>query len=351
LGDPLTRPFTHIPVVTVSGMPTAGSVVSGNLTFTPNATTTLPSGSIAAIDIHVDGVFRASIPRNTPFTLDTRTLADGHHEIRMIARDNSSTRSMGRLVSGFTTRNYFRSAGLNVASATGGVNTPFDFTPTASGGIVGGVRLLQNGRAIAAGNGLAPMRVYGSNLGAGSSRLRAEIHFADGRIARSEPIVVTVAPGAPVASGIPVAFSTTVVTPPGSTRLIELPAAFTGDPAGATFQTTAVPAGFTITPGTGPYRIVTAPANFSAPVTFSYTVQTSSGTSPVATISMRPSAPVPCIADFNTDGLLSPDDLDGFITAYFGDTPAERARCDFNADGFIEPGDIDEYITAFFSGC
>ncbi|MGQ0628210.1 MAG: hypothetical protein ACT4PL_08960, partial [Phycisphaerales bacterium] len=62
-------------------------------------------------------------------------------------------------------------------------------------------------------------------------------------------------------------------------------------------------------------------------------------------------APPLCPTDINGDGVVEPGDLDEFITAYFSDVAAERARCDFNADGFIEPGDLDEFITAFFSGC
>ncbi|MGQ0628475.1 MAG: hypothetical protein ACT4PL_10305 [Phycisphaerales bacterium] len=58
-----------------------------------------------------------------------------------------------------------------------------------------------------------------------------------------------------------------------------------------------------------------------------------------------------CPIDFNRDGILSPDDLDEFITFFFSDVEAERALCDFNGDGFVEPGDLDEFITGFFQGC
>ncbi|MGQ0629083.1 MAG: hypothetical protein ACT4PL_13420 [Phycisphaerales bacterium] len=61
------------------------------------------------------------------------------------------------------------------------------------------------------------------------------------------------------------------------------------------------------------------------------------------------SAPPPpdCGADFNSDGITSPDDLDEFITAYFeGET-----RADFDDDGILSPGDLDEFITSFFGDC
>ncbi|MGQ0629184.1 MAG: hypothetical protein ACT4PL_13925 [Phycisphaerales bacterium] len=50
--------------------------------------------------------------------------------------------------------------------------------------------------------------------------------------------------------------------------------------------------------------------------------------------------------DFNDDGLVTPDDLDDFITAFFS-IPTDP-RCDFNSDGVITPDDLDDYITAFF---
>ncbi|MGQ0628200.1 MAG: hypothetical protein ACT4PL_08910, partial [Phycisphaerales bacterium] len=58
----------------------------------------------------------------------------------------------------------------------------------------------------------------------------------------------------------------------------------------------------------------------------------------------------PCPADVNRDGLLTPDDLADFITAYFGD--GEGISVDINGDGFVEPGDFDEFVTIFFNtGC
>ncbi|MGQ0628626.1 MAG: YncE family protein, partial [Phycisphaerales bacterium] len=50
--------------------------------------------------------------------------------------------------------------------------------------------------------------------------------------------------------------------------------------------------------------------------------------------------------DYNRDGFISPDDLDEFITDYFGDPPSPHA--DFNQDGLITPDDLDIFITEFF---
>jgi len=56
-----------------------------------------------------------------------------------------------------------------------------------------------------------------------------------------------------------------------------------------------------------------------------------------------------CLADFNCDGALDPDDLADYITCYFSTPPC--APADFNADGLTDPDDLADFITDFFSGC
>jgi hypothetical protein len=60
-------------------------------------------------------------------------------------------------------------------------------------------------------------------------------------------------------------------------------------------------------------------------------------------------APV-CIADFNGDGLLNPDDLSEFITCFFLQLqfPGFCPAGDFNQDGLLNPDDLSEFITTFF---
>ncbi|MGQ0628569.1 MAG: hypothetical protein ACT4PL_10775 [Phycisphaerales bacterium] len=61
-----------------------------------------------------------------------------------------------------------------------------------------------------------------------------------------------------------------------------------------------------------------------------------------------PPAPA-CVADFDRNGIVTPDDLDDFITCYFNAPPCPAA--DINENSVMEPGDIDEFITTFFEGC
>jgi hypothetical protein len=61
----------------------------------------------------------------------------------------------------------------------------------------------------------------------------------------------------------------------------------------------------------------------------------------------------PCMADFNGDGFINPDDLADFITCFFLDIqfPGTCPAADFNADTFRNPDDLADFITVFFLGC
>lgn len=56
-----------------------------------------------------------------------------------------------------------------------------------------------------------------------------------------------------------------------------------------------------------------------------------------------------CAADFNTDGVLDPDDLADYIGAFFSQPPGIGS--DFNDDGVTDPDDLADFIGAFFAGC
>ncbi|MGD9688813.1 MAG: hypothetical protein AB7K52_02360 [Phycisphaerales bacterium] len=56
-----------------------------------------------------------------------------------------------------------------------------------------------------------------------------------------------------------------------------------------------------------------------------------------------------CVADFNMDGNLDPDDLGDFINCFFSMPPCGQA--DFNHDGNVDPDDLGDFINAFFAGC
>ena len=56
-----------------------------------------------------------------------------------------------------------------------------------------------------------------------------------------------------------------------------------------------------------------------------------------------------CPPDFNRDGILDPDDLADYISAFFSAPPP--ATADYNCDGLVDPDDLADYIGAYFAGC
>ena len=103
VGDPLCRPWATIPIVTVDGLPTSDSV-SGRLVLSPHAQT--PSGtSLSHFELFLDGRRIAQGPPHGQFDLDTEKLADGYHELRIVAVESSRIESQGRVILPITVNN------------------------------------------------------------------------------------------------------------------------------------------------------------------------------------------------------------------------------------------------------
>lgn len=233
-GDPLTRAYSHIPNVNVVNPP-AGSQ-SGVITITPSGTTPLGGANISSYDLLVDGVKLASASFGNAFSLDTRTLPDGRHDIRVLAYDDTPARAAGRWMGTLDTLNYSKRTTLRASPTSGDLVQQFSFTYLAVGGPVTEVRLLQNERVLAAATSAAgTLTVYGQNLGAGISNIQLEVLFADGHRARSIPVPVTVSPSGTPAGPAPVAYSYSKFANSHNTFLLELPASFDAAPNAATY--------------------------------------------------------------------------------------------------------------------
>ncbi len=98
-GDPLTQPFATLPEVSITA-PSNGATVSGSLQI--DATATSPLSLEADLDLAIDGRIIAigeagesvTASRNVGgFLLDTTTLTDGWHDLRIVARNDDPIRS------------------------------------------------------------------------------------------------------------------------------------------------------------------------------------------------------------------------------------------------------------------
>jgi len=79
---------------------------------------------------------------------------------------------------------------------------------------------------------------------------------------------------------------------------------------------------------------------------FTLTVTDAAGLSTTVASRVYPNC---CRPDFNNDGLVDPDDLADYITAFFTVPPSPAT--DFNRSGTIDPDDFADFIAAFFQGC
>jgi len=112
-GDPLCRPWANIPTVHVEGVE-EGATVEGVLNLQPTAT--IPGDSeVSHFELFVDGSIPARCQPGESLELDTRRLADGYHELRVIAYEAGPIASQGRRVIPITTSNHGRKIELAVS--------------------------------------------------------------------------------------------------------------------------------------------------------------------------------------------------------------------------------------------
>ncbi len=64
-------------------------------------------------------------------------------------------------------------------------------------------------------------------------------------------------------------------------------------------------------------------------------------------ITIRSTNQMPCLADVNGDGMLTPGDFTAWIAAFNSGSPA----CDQNSDGLCEPSDFTAWIANYNAGC
>jgi hypothetical protein len=103
VGDPLCRPWANIPKVTIQGVK-PNERTRGTLAITPTATVTGGRG-IARFELFVDGLRRDKIAGGEAFSLDTTELADGFHELRVVAIEGGAIESQGRAIVPFWVTN------------------------------------------------------------------------------------------------------------------------------------------------------------------------------------------------------------------------------------------------------
>ena len=95
VGDPLCRPFADIPEVTVKGL--EGDVISGRVEIEASAKLA-PGRQVDHFELFIDGVRRQSAPAGQKLNLDSTTIGDGFHELRVVAVDDTPVETQGRWI-------------------------------------------------------------------------------------------------------------------------------------------------------------------------------------------------------------------------------------------------------------
>lgn len=316
-GDPLTRPFAVIPQVRVPDAPSGP--VTGTITLSPQAATARPGGGIGAFDLWVDGVHpvtngidSSTVPAGGRMVLDTRLLADGAHELRVTAVDDSPAKVQGEWRGKLLVRNSPEHwVAVTTTQTSGDLAALLPITVTAGPAGLQEIQLLQNGRVLAAVHA-APwfLALAARQLGAGRSVLRAAARYADGRWAVSEameinsngvPSVATdafptsqpiaalgeLSSGslAPFTDAPPIAFDYTMDLWPDAGALVDLPAV---DPDGdwLSYQVLAAPAQGKVVPVGGRY-LLQPEGGARGQDQLSFRASDAMSASPVATVTLH----------------------------------------------------------------
>lgn len=105
VGDPLCRPWAKIPAVTLDGAAPGGEV-TGLIELTPKLSAATLGGAPDRFQFFVDGRRVGYARAGDSFALDTTALADGHHELRVVAIENSAIETQGRAILPIVTANH-----------------------------------------------------------------------------------------------------------------------------------------------------------------------------------------------------------------------------------------------------
>ena len=180
VGDPLCQPWADIPKVRVAEL-VAGQMLSGQLELTPEVEGT--ENPIREYELFVDGVRTGRCRPGQKLQLDTEKLRDGHHEIRVVARDDTPIETQGRLIADVMVKNGRDAIGLsaakkNVSAADKFLDLKVSSTTTAAIEVI-----CNNLKLGSVPSGSGKLRVALDKLGAGPVEL-----YARSDTLRSQPL-------------------------------------------------------------------------------------------------------------------------------------------------------------------
>ena len=170
VGDPLCRPWAVIPQVSVTGIK-PGGVVRGWLKITPKAV--LPNdGKVERFELFVDGRRMGKCYPGGVLELNTKQLADGHHELRVVAVGLPPIESQGESIIPVRLSNHRRATKATLENAGQlAADKPVIISVRSANSV--GVVVLHGSRAVGKlDGGEGRIEIPAGSLGVGPVRLR-----------------------------------------------------------------------------------------------------------------------------------------------------------------------------------
>jgi hypothetical protein len=188
VGDALCRPWARPPVIQASGLE-ADATVKGNVKVTVTAADGSPP--VGGLEVYLDGQLAVRHPGLQEIRFDASRMADGHHELRIVAVDTTPIQTRGRVVIPFEVDNAGQRVGVSCAQPEIDVDSRFSFQVSSNVG--NAVELLHAGELIgkldqAAGE----IQVEAVRIGRGPATVVAVARDEKGRAVSSMPLPITI---------------------------------------------------------------------------------------------------------------------------------------------------------------
>jgi hypothetical protein len=189
IGDPLCQPWAVFPEVTVTGLPDA-EPLTGIVSLSASAK--YPDQRMATrFELYIDGLRIQSTKPGEPFQFDTTQHADGWHEVRIVAIDNTDAATQGAKIASMEIKNgadtlQIKAESMRIAASE---MTSATLLRTANQDAV----IMHNGRALGRlPEGRGRVKISGAALGKGKAQIYA-VQVRDGKeVLRSRPVSIEV---------------------------------------------------------------------------------------------------------------------------------------------------------------
>jgi uncharacterized protein (TIGR03790 family) len=193
VGDPLCRPWARIPQVDVPEL-RPGDVVRGTVASCPQAAAHGPS--VDRFVWFVDGIQVGEHAAGETFSLQSESLPDGYHELRVVAIEGSDIESQGRWLCPVTIANHGRTVQLELEPPQCAWGETVTIRLRAAGAAYVGLLPTLPGVAPLAKGPEAVLRLNTRGLGLGLLTLQAAAAFEDDphRLVRSAPAQLEIRP-------------------------------------------------------------------------------------------------------------------------------------------------------------